>query len=61
MMENKRKAPIEGEGLCVNCGDNDHCQFPDFGKRIIYCEEYYCEFPNEREGKRINTIFSHPI
>lgn len=59
--ENKGKSSIPVEGLCVNCGDNDRCQFPPFGRRVVYCEEYYCEFPNERESKRNKNAFPQPI
>lgn len=32
--------PQTVKGLCMNCGHNHICNYPCFGKNVLYCKEY---------------------
>lgn len=40
---------VEESGLCANCANSRVCNYPCFGKKVIYCEEYVVSFPKARK------------
>ncbi len=47
-------------GLCINCGDNEICQFPGFDKGIHYCEEYNLNTPSAQNERCANRDADDP-
>lgn len=45
------------QGICLNCEDRQVCCFPDAGKSVVYCEEYFSDHPDEVKKNRATHHF----